>query len=327
MARKYDVAVEQLQKVADLSRELGYYDFLIIEGRNAIILMEYAVSKGVGGDLFVNIVDKMKKRRGLQRRQAASQDSTGPSAATKPDIEAHSFAETQVLVHSRLVSEAQWRSNKAKEMFFYLLCCRIGQTKEQIVAALWPDMSPSKASSNFHINLYRARRAIFPTALRLEQGRYKVNPTINISFDVAEFERLCGQADSLPHDDKTKAANLRQAVELYKGPFMEEFYSEWIDMRRRQLEDKYVKALSQLANYHSSRGEYATAISYLEKSLDIDPYQDEVYCKIIEWHLASGDKASALRLYKHYLDTMTRELKLDPLPHISDLRKRIMISE
>jgi DNA-binding SARP family transcriptional activator len=212
-------------------------------------------------------------------------------------------------------------------MFFYLLCCRIGQTKEQIAAALWPDMSPSKASSNFHINLYRARRAIFPTAVILEQGQYKVNPTINIWFDVVEFEHLSSQAESLPLNDETKATNLRQASELYKGPFMGEFYSEWTEIRRRELEDKYVKALSQLANYHSSRGEYATAISYLEKSLAIDPYQDEVYCKIMEWHLASGDKASALRLYKHYLDTMTRELKLDPPPHISDLHKRIMISE
>ena len=327
LARKYDVAVEQLQKVADLSRELGYYGFLITEGRNAALLMQYAASKGVGGDLFINIMDRMKRRHSLQERQTATRDSTGPSVATRLDIEARAFGETQVSVHSRLVSEAQWRSNKAKEMFFYLLCCRIGQTKEQIAAALWPDMSPSKASSNFHINLYRARRAIFPTAVILEQGQYKVNPTINIWFDVAEFEHLSSQAESLPLNDETKATNLRQASELYKGPFMGEFYSEWTEMRRRELEDKYVKALSQLANYHSSRGEYARAISYLEKSLAIDPYQDEVYCKIMEWHLASGDKASALRLYKHYLDTMTRELKLDPPPHISDLHKRIMMSE
>lgn len=327
LARKYDVALEQLQKVAALARELGYHDFLIIEGRNATLLMEYAVSKGVGGDLFVNIVDKMRKRRGLQRRQTAARDSTGLSMATRSDIEARAFGETQVSIHSHLVSEAQWRSNKAKEMFFYLLCCRIGQTKEQIAAALWPDMSPSKASSNFHINLYRARRAIFPTAVILEQGQYKVNPTINIWFDVAEFEYLSSQVESLPLNDETKAANLRQASELYKGPFMGGVYNEWAEMRRRELEDKYVRILSQLANYHSSRGEYTTAVSYLKKSLAIDPYQDEAYCKIMEWHLASGDKASALRLYKHYLDTMTRELKLDPSPHISDLHRRIMISE
>lgn len=327
LARKYDDAIEQLQKVADLSRELGYYGFLITEGRNAALLLQYAASKGVGGDLFINIIDRIKRRHSLQGRQTATRDSTRPSVATKPDIKACAFGETQVSVHSHLVSETQWRSNKAKEMFFYLLCCRIGQTKEQIASALWPDMSPSRASSNFHINLYRVRRAIFPTAVTLEQGQYKINPTINIWFDVSEFKHLSTQAESLPLNNETKETNLRQASELYKGPFMAEFYSEWTEMRRRELEDKYVKGLSQLAKYHSSRGEYVIAISYLEKSLAIDPYQDEVYCKMMEWHLTSGDKASALRLYKHYLDTMTRELKLAPPPHISDLHKRIMMSE
>ncbi|GAJ23571.1 unnamed protein product, partial [marine sediment metagenome] len=83
---------------------------------------------------------------------------------------------------------------------------------------------------------------------------------------------------------------------------MEEFYNEWTEMRRRQLEDKYLKAFSLLASFYGDRGKYDTAIALLEKSIAIDPYQDEAYCQIMEWQLTVGDRVSALRTYKRYLD-------------------------
>jgi len=158
----------------------------------------------------------------------------------------------------------------------------------------------------------------------LEQGQYKINPDLNICFDVVEFESLLNRAEDLPRGSKARAANLEQAVELYRGPFMEEFYGEWTEMRRRELENKYLKTLSLLANLNGDRGKHDKAIALLEKLIAIDPYHDEVYCQLMEWHLATGDKVSALRIYKRYLDTVTSELEFDPPAQIRELRKRIL---
>ena len=237
------------------------------------------------------------------------------------------MGETRVLVDSRPISEAEWRSNTAKEVFFYVLCCGTGQTKEQITAALWPDLSPAKATSNFHINLYRARRAIFPGIFTLEQGRYKLNPDLNIRFDVAEFEGLWTQAENSTANSKARAANLERAIELYKGPFTEEFYSEWTEMQRRELEDKYLRGISLLANFYGNEGKYDRAIVLLEKFIIIDPYQDEAYCQIMECHLAAGDKVSALRIYTRYLDTVAGEMEFVPPARIRDLHKRMLMGK
>ena len=324
LAKKYDLAINWLEKAFGLADELGYYDFLAVEGRNAALLIQYGASKGVGGKRFIRIMEKIRRRRDNQRRRATTKVSVDTSVATKPDIEAHALGETRVLVDSHPISEAEWRSNRAKEMFFYLLCCGTGQTKEQITLALWPDLSPAKATSNLHINLYRARRAIFPGIFMLEQGHYKLNPDVNIWFDVAEFERLLSQAEKLPHGSKTRVANLEQAVELYRGPFMEEFYSEWTEMRRRELEDKYLKAVSLLASFYGDRGKYDPAIALLEKFTAIDPYQDEVYCQIMEWYLAERNSVSALRTYKRYLDTAVNEIECVPSARMQQLHKRIL---
>jgi len=327
LSKKYDMAIDWLQKVSDLADELGYEDFLALEGRNSALLIQYGASKGVGGNRFVHIMEKIRRRHDSNRRLVASKVSVAPCVTTQPDIEACALGESRVLVNSRLISDAEWRSNKAKEMFFYLLCCSAGQRKEQITAALWPDLSPAKATSNFHINLYRARRAVFPGIFTLEQGRYKLNPDVNIWFDVAEFEDLLNRAKNLPPSSKARAANLERAIELYRGSFMEEFYSEWTEMRRREFEDKYLKALSLLTSFYGDTGEYDRAIALLEKFIAIDPYQDEIYCQIMEWYLVIGDKVSALRTYKRYIDTVASEKEFTPSARIQELHKRIFIGE
>ena len=324
LSKKYDVAVAWLEKASELADELGYEDFLAVEGRNATLLIRYGASKSVGGNRFVRIMEKIRRRRDSQRRIAATKSSVGPSVTEKPDIEARALGEGSVLVSSRLISEAEWRSSRAKEMFLYMLCCGEGQTKEQITAALWPDLSPAKGTSNFHINLYRARRALFPGIFILEQGQYKLNPDLNIWFDVTGFENLLSQTEKLPPDSEARATNLERAIDLYRGPFMQEFYSEWTEMRRRQLEGKHLKAISMLSDFYVGKGHYNRAITLLEKSLAIDPYEDEIYCKIMECHLVIGDKASALRTYKRYLDTVVAETGSTLSARMEELYKRVM---
>ena len=327
LAKKYDIAINWLQKASEIVDELGYDHFLAVEGRNAVLLIEYGASKGIGGNRFVRIMEKLKIRRESQRIRPNTKASVGHSTTAKPSIEAYALGETRVLVDSRPISEAEWRSNRAKEMFFYLLCCGTGRSKEQIAAALWPDLSPAKASSNFHINLYRLRRAIFPGIFTLEQGRYELNPHLNIWSDVAELESLLSQAENLPDGSEARTAKLEQAVQTYRGTFMNEFYSEWTEMPRRQLEDKYLKALSLLASFNRDRGKYNRAIVLLEKFIIIDPYQDEAYCQIMECHLAAGDTASALRVYRWYLDTVGGEMEFVPPARIRDLHKRMLVGK
>jgi DNA-binding SARP family transcriptional activator len=208
-----------------------------------------------------------------------------------------------------------------------MLCCGNRQTKERITAALWPDLPPAKATSNFHINLYRARRAVFPGIFTLENGQYGLNSDINIWFDVEEYENLFSQVEELPPNSETRVANLERVAELYRGSFMEDFYTEWTETQRRYLEDKYLKTLSLLANSYADKGKYDKAIDLLKKYIAIDPYQEEVYCQIIEWHLVVGDRISALQTYKRCLDIVGSEAEFIPYSRIEELHKNILTPE
>jgi ATP/maltotriose-dependent transcriptional regulator MalT/two-component SAPR family response regulator len=327
LAKEYDTAINWLEKVSTLADELGYDDFLATEGKSAILLVEFASQKGVGGVRFRRVMEQIRRQRDVRSVWASAANLGGSLTKTKPEIEAYCLGKTRVIVDSRLVTELEWRSNRAKELFFYLLCCGKGQTKECITAALWPDLPPAKATSNFHINLYRARRAISPGLFTVEQGQYAINPAVNIRLDTTEFEKHLSEADKMPQDTETTATNLQQAIKLYNGPFMEEFYTEWVEARRRKLEDKYLKALFLLASYNILRQKYQSAINLLEEFIRVDPYNDQVYYQMMECYLSLGDKVSALRTYKWYLDNVACDVGVVPSAQIEELHKRMLTNK
>jgi ATP/maltotriose-dependent transcriptional regulator MalT/DNA-binding SARP family transcriptional activator len=324
LTRKYDSAIEWLEKVSVLADELGYEDFLAIEGRNAIPLIQYGAEKGIGSARFFRILDKI----GIIGKRRTTGLSTGISidldTRTKPDIEVRALIHTQVTISNRRVSDADWRSNRAKEIFFYLLTYRGGRTKEQITAALWPDLSPARGTSNLHINLFRARRALYPGIFIFEDGCYKINPNLHIWFDVAEFENLLAVAEATTSPITDRASALERALELCGGTFLEELYSEWIEDRRRELENKYLRVLSLLADYYASRGNYSRAVALLEKFIAIDPYEEDAYCRIIRWHLAERNRSLALRTYKQYVELAADENKSESSYEIRRLYQRIV---
>jgi DNA-binding SARP family transcriptional activator len=98
-----------------------------------------------------------------------------------------------------------------------------------------------------------------------------------------------------------------------------EFYSEWTEGLRRQLEDKYLKAMITLADIMEHRREFMTATSLIEKLLDIDPYHEEAYSRLIKWQLAQGDKVAAEQTYRQYSDVMATEMGLNKRDFFNNL--------
>jgi DNA-binding SARP family transcriptional activator len=105
---------------------------------------------------------------------------------------------------------------------------------------------------------------------------------------------------------------------------MEGFFSEWILEYRRDLEDKYIGALSVLAMLKSENREYDIAIELMSKAIKLNQFNEEAYCKIIEWQIMKGDKTSAITTYHRYLDQIVKEMDISPSPKIQNLHQSIL---
>ena len=178
-------------------------------------MFEYALARHVAEPLIGELADE-------PRDLPADVDRAGrrPRPNMLPPVRAFGFGRGSVLVGERQVSDLEWRSEKSKEMFFFLLSRREAVTKEEIFGALWPDLPESKCNSNFHSSLYRLRRALFQECVVSEaDGSYLLNPRGDFTSDVDAFNAAMLEAE-VARDEAARAAKLEDAIALYKGPFL-----------------------------------------------------------------------------------------------------------
>ncbi|HEX7475220.1 MAG TPA: tetratricopeptide repeat protein, partial [Dehalococcoidales bacterium] len=311
-----------IEKLEGLVQKLGYDNFLVVEGRDAVLLLQHCVTNQLGVQLFSRILGKIKTLPRSTRRPTNRAAFFFAQAENKLTIKISALREIKVEVSGRPVSDNEWRSKRARELFLYLLITGKSQTREQICAAIWPDLNISRGTSNFHINLYRARKAIFADVFTYLDGKYAINPDINIKFDVREFDELVQKAFQMP-DSSSKLACLGKALEVYQGSLAPEIYSEWIEPHRRRLEDIYVKTLFLCSEGYAEIRDYEKAMQSVEKIISCDPYNDIAYTKLMEYQINSGDKTSALMTYHKYIDNVTQDLN-STSPKIQSLYRSLV---
>src|SRR5690606_25366030 len=148
--KKRPAAAESLKTVQALTEQLGYDQFLLVEARQMPALLDFATQRSGIGDYYKTISARV---RGAER-EAEEVAADLPSGFR---IRAEAFGGARVEVDGRVVEDIEWRSERSKEMFFYLLDRGRPMRKEEIALELWPDAGPKQINSAFHTTLYRLR--------------------------------------------------------------------------------------------------------------------------------------------------------------------------
>jgi len=232
----------------------------------------------------------------------------------------------QAIVGGRRVLDFEWQSDKSREMFLFLLRCGEPARKEEILAALWPDLPRDRCNSSFHSTLYRLRRALYTECVVEQTGRYVLNPRGRFWFDVSEFETLVRRAEQSRQQSARWTRSLRQALALYRGPFGVDFYSDWLEPERQRLEDTYLRSLARLAAHERQRNNYLEALTLYEKAIALDPLNESLWYQLIDTHGEAGQLEAATRCYQRYADTVRDQLGEEPAAALTDLCHRMRAS-
>lgn len=318
LQRKFGRANEQLGLTADLGVKLGEDQFAIADGKSLLALIRYAVSKGTGGVFFVRLLERINSHPALMLYEHAAE----PSIERKHRIEARAFGIATVSLNGRLITKADWDSASAKELFFFLLANPQGRSKEQILSALWGNTSAARASGIFHSTAYRMRRALSPDCLVYENGLYRINPDLNVWYDVSAFNSLVASAEHA----KTRESRIqqwREAVKLYLGDYLEDSYSDWSISVRSELQSKYLDVLSTLADLYNQDAKTDEAIALYQQVLAKDGFREGIYRSLMHAQIRSGDRGGALKTYQRCLDMLRDEMGVEPSPETQQLYEQI----
>ena len=111
---------------------------------------------------------------------------------------------------------------------------------------------------------------------------------------------------------------LQQAADLYRGDLLEGLgvtetpFEEWLVAERERLRELALEALARLLAHQTRSEEPAAAVATALRLLALDPLQEAVHRALMRLYARHGRRDAALRQYQSCVDTLRRELGVEP---------------
>ncbi|MFN0146478.1 MAG: tetratricopeptide repeat protein [Dehalococcoidia bacterium] len=308
-------AQHALGRLAETGGEPWTLGVLIPVMREHPMFAQWAAARGNLGPAFRDL---------LERQTFGEQDQGAHGEARRyPRVSIQSLGQMRVAVGGREVSDEVWASLKSKELFFLFLANRDGLRKEKAVERLYPELEMEKCNSAFHSNLYRVRKALYHDSVIKRDGAYLLNPEGEFCWDIEEFQSILARATELPAGSDERARLHQQALELYRGPFGEAFYSEWAGTLRQRIDQRAQESLATLAGYYAAKSDYEAAASCMQQLLARDGANEEAAYQLAAYRARAGQPAVALAFLDDYGRALQRDYGIALSARARDLRTRI----
>ena len=316
-------ALKCLSHVSDLVSQLGYDGFLLADGDEVIDVLRFGAAKRLGDGVFTRLIKQLTQGPMPEERSNGSLPRE-VSVAGLPTIRAFGFGNPHVILDTHEVMDVEWRSRKAKELFFFMLSNKRPLRSEEIGDALWPQASLDVSANSVKRNIYLLRQALFFDCVLARESGYCMNPEVPMEFDLERFLLHLKLANDPGQGHEAQEAHLYDAIGYYQGPFLNGFYSEWCQELRTELEFKYHAALMTLASYHASRGKFHEAVELLGKVVAADPYNEEAQYQLIESYIKGNQPFIALQQLRRYAKLCLEELGVDLPQRFLHYHRRIL---
>ncbi|NIO70637.1 MAG: transcriptional regulator, partial [Anaerolineae bacterium] len=224
------------------------------------------------------------------------------------------------------------RSDKVRALLAYLAVeTEQPHRREKLAGLLWPDWPERSARANLRQALANLRQVIgdhqaTPPFLHISRQTVQFNSASDAWIDVAAFTDLL-QAKGL---SQQTIRQLEQAVELYRGDFLEGFsigdspaFEEWVLLNRERLHRLVMEALHRLAECHEQYGEYERGLQHAWRQVELDPWREKAHRQLMRLLALSGQRGAALAQYETCRRLLAEELGVEPAEETTRLYEQI----
>jgi len=211
-----------------------------------------------------------------------------------------------------------------------LIACGGEARESDLTKALWPDALNEAAHKALSVTLTRLRHLLgIDGLLEYRGGRVRVNRD-RCWTDVWAFEELLRKVDHTTLYSQQKklsthaVGKLRRALELYRGPFLEDDQNDsWPIPYRARLHHKFIGLLLQLGGHWEQVRQWKQAVHCYQLGLDCDETNEALYHRWIMCLVKQGDMAEARRVYEQCTEILWRTKKREPGSELKKLTGRL----
>lgn len=226
-------------------------------------------------------------------------------------------------------TSSKLESDKTRALLAYLAVqADHAHRRESIIGLLWPEQPEETARHNLRQALFNLRRALgdhsaIPPFFFITRDKIQFNRASDYYLDLAEFDAHLAATDRHAHGQMETCAacmsNLQQAIDLYRGNFLQDFFLEdsaefeaWALSLREQLHRRAQESLTHLANYYENLREYERAQRFVLRQLDLDSWREEAHCQLMRLLALGGQRGEALIQYEKCRRILSENLGIEP---------------
>ena len=308
----------------ELSLELptGYYlerdpDILTLRRPDGSVVGAFS-ARGVAPDAF---------------RRTVEETAVLVAPAAGPALRARFFGRFEMLCDGEPLPLG--RNAKALAILKYLLA-NDGRpvSQDHLMGWLWPDSNLKKARWSLNSAIHGLRKlfsrcqALASTNyVLLEEGHYRLCPTVRVSTDVREFDARYEEGRRLERAGlrEEAVAAYEGALALHGGDYLEEdLYEDWTMVERERLSNAYVDMLDRLARRHMEAGRLGEGVGACYRILEADRCHEDAHRLLMRCYAGLGQRGRALRQYRLCERTLAQDYGMSPSPETRSLHKSLL---
>jgi DNA-binding SARP family transcriptional activator/tetratricopeptide (TPR) repeat protein len=244
-----------------------------------------------------------------------------------------------------------FRTRKALALLIYLVVQGGRHSREKLTGLFWPESEEEQSRATLRSTLVYVRKTLGemsnPTMshLLIEHDAIGFNFASDFDLDLNTLQAAWtltrtspgppgGQGIQEEDGQDNVLIRLRQALNVYRGDFLEGFYlndapdfEAWIGNERAYWHRRMDAICNRLSQVQGERGEIGDAIETTTRWVSHDPFNELAYRRLMQAHIAAGDRTAALRTYDTCRAMLAKEFNTRPAPETEALAERIRVKD
>ena len=225
------------------------------------------------------------------------------------------------------LTATDWGYAKPRELMF-LLACSPPMTKDQIAAALWPDLSRQQLGNALHTALRELRRALGdPGWVVYADRQYRFDRSRPYECDVTTFEDALAAARRA-RPAESALPDLQRAIAAYGGDFLDGMaVGEWALVRRDELRRTFESVLLATGQLHTAAGRHAAAAAAFRRAVAHEPLNESAHRELMSSWARLGETARAVRHYEQLVMLLRDQVGVPPAAETTALYRGLLAAQ
>jgi DNA-binding SARP family transcriptional activator len=185
--------------------------------------------------------------------------------------------------------------------------------RDHVAEMLWLDSTQDRAAGSLRSALFKLRQAARCDLVEAERGQLQlaVPVVVDAREAVAWARRVL--------DPSSDVGALHVDGLAVAGDILPDWYDDWVALERERFRELRLHALEALCARLASAERFAEAMEAGRAAIKGEPLRESAHRAVMSVHLAEGNRAEALEVYRRFRDRLQHDLGLAPSEHMDEL--------